>query len=300
MNERDPELEKLYREHSREEPPPALDAVRPDVPRRFAAIVGRLMEKDPAARYQRPAELVGDLAACAEAEGVRLPVGFADHVARVTLSRLRAEVRVTPHVLHALTWLRGPKAVASSSPLDRIRASLECTDLLRFFEPNVYSASHVPNGKPAPDLFLYAAAQMDVPPRDCMVVEDSRAGIAAACAAGMRVLGFAGGSHCGHQRPHRADADVREQHAGERGRVERREEEDEGGQRHDLRGEEEDERRERLPEPDGAAVARRQHEAVEDAVLLLGHPSTGEAEERGEHDRDPQEAVRRVVSRARR
>jgi serine/threonine-protein kinase len=58
-----------------QEPPPAIDGLRPDVPRRFAAILARLMEKDPADRHQRPAELVADLVAFAEAEGLRLPGG---------------------------------------------------------------------------------------------------------------------------------------------------------------------------------------------------------------------------------
>jgi beta-phosphoglucomutase-like phosphatase (HAD superfamily) len=55
----------------------------------------------------------------------------------------------------------------------------------------------VANGKPAPDLFLFAAKEMAVPPGRCVVIEDSLAGIAGARAAGMKVLGFYGGSHCG-------------------------------------------------------------------------------------------------------
>ena len=63
-----------------------------------------------------------------------------------------------PHVAHALTWLRGPKSVASSSTHDRVRVSLE-TRARRFFERNMFSASEVPYGKPAPDLLLHAAEQ---------------------------------------------------------------------------------------------------------------------------------------------
>jgi len=100
-----------------------------------------------------------------------------------------------PHVAYALTWLRGPKCVASSSALERISASLEITGLARFFEPNLFSASVVPNGKPAPDLLLYAARRMRARPADCLVVEDSPAGVTAAVKAGMRAIGFVGGSH---------------------------------------------------------------------------------------------------------
>lgn len=157
--------------------------------------VGLRVTPEIVARYftgRRPTDMFAEIQA---ATGVKLPIGFADHVARVTLNRLRAELRTTPHVLHALTWLRGPKAVASSSPFDRVRASLECTDLLRFFEPNIFSASHVPNGKPAPDLFLHAAGCTGKKPADCIVVEDSPAGVAAAVAAGMTAIGFVGGGH---------------------------------------------------------------------------------------------------------
>jgi HAD superfamily hydrolase (TIGR01509 family) len=102
-----------------------------------------------------------------------------------------------PHAAYALTWLRGPKCVASSSALDRIRTSLETTDLLRFFEGHLFSASDVRHGKPAPDLFLRVAQRMRVEPSQCIVVEDSPAGVTAAATAGMNPIGFVGGSHAG-------------------------------------------------------------------------------------------------------
>lgn len=140
---------------------------------------------------RRPADMI----AMVETAGKRkLPASFAARLAGATLNRLRAEVRAMPHAAYALTWLRGPKCLASSSPLDRVRVSLETTGLTRFFEC-IFSASDVPAGKPAPDLFLHAAAQMQVEPQDCIVVEDSAAGVTAATAAGMTAIGFVGGSH---------------------------------------------------------------------------------------------------------
>ncbi len=126
--------------------------------------------------------------------GRKLPPDLPANVAAETLRRLRAELRAVPHAVHAMTWIRGPKAVASSSSPERIRLSLETTDLLRFFEPRLFSASEVPKGKPAPDLFLLAAQRLQVRPADCIVVEDSAAGVAAARAAGMRPIGFVGRS----------------------------------------------------------------------------------------------------------
>jgi HAD superfamily hydrolase (TIGR01509 family) len=147
------------------------------------------------ARYftgRRPADM---FAAVEAATRRKLPANFGAVVAAATLRRFRAELRTTPHMVYALTWLRGPKCVASSSTLDRIRVSLETTDLIRFFEPHLFSASDVPHGKPAPDLLLHAAAKMRVNPADCIVVEDSAAGVAAAHAAGMTPIGFVGGTH---------------------------------------------------------------------------------------------------------
>jgi beta-phosphoglucomutase-like phosphatase (HAD superfamily) len=89
--------------------------------------------------------------------------------------------------------------VASSAPYERIRLSLETTDLIRFFDPYLFSAADVARGKPAPDLLLYAATRMRKKPAECIVVEDSPVGVAAGVAAGMTVIGFVGGSHAGGQ-----------------------------------------------------------------------------------------------------
>lgn len=77
-----------------------------------------------------------------------------------------------------------------------IRHGLTCAGLYDQFTPHIFSASQVSRGKPAPDLFLFAAGQMQAAPSRCVVIEDSLAGVAAAVAAGMPVLGFHGGSHC--------------------------------------------------------------------------------------------------------
>jgi HAD superfamily hydrolase (TIGR01509 family) len=93
-------------------------------------------------------------------------------------------------VLDALTI---PYCVASSGTHEKMQLTLGLTGLRRRFEGRIFSTTEVANGKPAPDLFLHAASQMKVSPTRCVVVEDSKFGVAAARAAGMRVLGFAGG-----------------------------------------------------------------------------------------------------------
>ena len=86
--------------------------------------------------------------------------------------------------------------MASSSEPPRIRHSLTLAGILHHFEPHIFSATQVKHGKPAPDLFLLAAESMGAAPARCLVIEDSVAGVTAARAAGMTVLGFTGGSHC--------------------------------------------------------------------------------------------------------
>ncbi|MFC3326911.1 HAD family hydrolase [Mesorhizobium cantuariense] len=114
------------------------------------------------------------------------------------MRRFREELKPIPGVKEMLPKLGLPFCVASSGTLDRIRYALDVTGLLGLMEPHLFSAAMVPRGKPAPDLFLHAAASMRANPRKCLVVEDSPAGIAAARAAGMRVFAFTGGAHAGN------------------------------------------------------------------------------------------------------
>ena len=105
-------------------------------------------------------------------------------------------LEATPHIGEALTQIALPVCVASSGPPEKISASLNRVGLYDRFAPHIFSAVQVRHGKPAPDLFLFAAEQMQISPARCLVIEDSVAGIAGAIAAGMTVLGFHGGSHC--------------------------------------------------------------------------------------------------------
>jgi beta-phosphoglucomutase-like phosphatase (HAD superfamily) len=85
--------------------------------------------------------------------------------------------------------------VASSSDLDRVALSLKVTGLAPYFDDRIYTAQMVAHGKPAPDLFLYAADKMGAQPVRTLVIEDSVSGVQAAKAAGMMVWGFVGGGH---------------------------------------------------------------------------------------------------------
>lgn len=103
------------------------------------------------------------------------------------------ELRPVEGVPEALGRIRTPVCVASSGTHEKIRFSLSLTGLLARFEGAVFSVEDVARGKPAPDLFLHAAAQMGRRPSHCAVVEDSASGVRAGQAAGMAVFAFAGG-----------------------------------------------------------------------------------------------------------
>lgn len=127
--------------------------------------------------------------------GIETDIDFLEHMRSALFARFRNELKAIDGMGETLDRLDVPRCVASSSQPERIRYSLGLTGLLGRLEPHIFSATMVKNGKPAPDLFLHAADQMQAAPENCIVIEDSPAGIAAAKAAGMRVFAFTGGSH---------------------------------------------------------------------------------------------------------
>ena len=104
-----------------------------------------------------------------------------------------AHLRPVDGIADALDRIPTPTCVASSGGFPKIRANLARTGLLPRFDGRISSATEVEHGKPAPDLFLLAAARMGADPARCVVVEDSPYGVQGARAAGMRALGYAGG-----------------------------------------------------------------------------------------------------------
>ena len=134
-------------------------------------------------------------AAYVERHGREPETGFFEGLVetRRSLRHLLEPVRGAADAVSALSM---PKAVASSSRAEFLDGKMRRTGLFDFFAPHIYSADRVAHGKPAPDIFLYAADQLGVAPSRCLVIEDSENGVKAGCAAGMIVWGFLGGGHC--------------------------------------------------------------------------------------------------------
>lgn len=145
---------------------------------------------------------LGSLAKVVRSEfGIDIDPPFLANMREVLYARFRSELKPVAGVAAAIDSLKAAGVaccVASSSQRERIELSLSVTGILTRLAPHIFSATMVENGKPAPDLFLHAARQMGFQPSQCLVIEDSPAGIRAAQAARMRVLAFTGGSHTQH------------------------------------------------------------------------------------------------------
>jgi HAD superfamily hydrolase (TIGR01509 family) len=136
--------------------------------------------------------------------GRELPVDFETQVKATTLQFHAGDLKAIANVAEAIAAIALPKCVASSGTPEKIRHGLDCANLYDVLAPHIFSATQVKRGKPAPDLFLFAAEQMRAAPGRCLVIEDSVPGVTGARTAGMTVLGFHGGSHCQRPRRHAA------------------------------------------------------------------------------------------------
>lgn len=123
----------------------------------------------------------------------KLPTVFLDRLQEKTFDCFRHSLQAVAGVhetLKALSEMPVKICVASSGSFEKMALTLGLTGLEHYFTGNIFNASQVKRGKPYPDLFLFAAAQMDVDPARCLVVEDSLPGVQGAVAAGMAVLAY--------------------------------------------------------------------------------------------------------------
>ena len=129
------------------------------------------------------------LVLAAEIRGRALPERFGEEWDAALFEALRNEVKPSPGVVDALRLLTIPYCAASNGMPDRVRVTLGSAGLLPTFDGRIFTSADVANPKPAPDLFLHAAASMKVAPAECVVIEDTTTGVRAA---GMRVFGYIG------------------------------------------------------------------------------------------------------------
>lgn len=130
-----------------------------------------------------------------ELTGHQFPADADDDIWAETKALFTEQLTQTRDLAAFLSSLKAKRCVASSSSLERIHHSLDVTGLAPFFGDAIFSSSMVKRGKPAPDIFLFAAEKMDADPANCVVIEDSPFGVEGAVAAGMAALGYTGGGH---------------------------------------------------------------------------------------------------------
>ena len=134
-----------------------------------------------------------------EKYGEKISDDFFDDLVNKTTASYQDTLKSIPNIHYVMQYLvanKTQRCIASNATSDRLSSVLAIAKLDTYFKSeHVYSASMVKRGKPEPDLFLHAADRMKVKPKNCLVVEDSMAGIAAAKAAKMPVIGFLGGTH---------------------------------------------------------------------------------------------------------
>jgi HAD superfamily hydrolase (TIGR01509 family) len=133
------------------------------------------------------------LQAIQERLGGDLPDGWQELLDRRYRAAFEAELTPVDGVVEALDRIAIPTCVASGGSHEMLRHTLGLTGLYERFQGRIFSAGEVAEGKPAPDLFLHAAARLGAEPAACAVVEDSRYGVQAARAAGMLAFGYTGG-----------------------------------------------------------------------------------------------------------
>nr|WP_299243159.1 HAD-IA family hydrolase [uncultured Halomonas sp.] len=132
-----------------------------------------------------------------------LPQDALRHIERTIDARLATDLQAIERVAETIEGLGLPLAIVSNSGRQRVTISLECTGLSQCLGGvPLFTAEQVERPKPAPDVYQLAARSLECSPQDCLVVEDSVAGVTAAHAAGMTVIGFIGASHieAGHDR----------------------------------------------------------------------------------------------------
>lgn len=137
---------------------------------------------------QRGAPMSRQIASVAALCAQTLPADFETAVRTRMAGYFQAHLQPIAGALQLVQGLQLPFCVASNGPRHKIELVLGLTGLLPWFEGRIFSAYDIGAWKPAPDLFLHAAAQLGFAPADCAVVEDSASGIAAGLAAGMRVF----------------------------------------------------------------------------------------------------------------
>lgn len=130
-----------------------------------------------------------------EESGIQFPKTFTEELLRDVAIAVKTNLQAVPGMHELVSSIDFPKSVVSNSTLKQVEISLEITHMTEFFGNRHFTFDQVERPKPAPDVYLLALEKLSLTPKDCWAIEDSRAGVMAADAAGIKVIGFLGASH---------------------------------------------------------------------------------------------------------
>lgn len=133
-----------------------------------------------------------------EKHGAVIPADIVQLYIQVANKKMDIDLEIPEGVIEVLDFAQHnfQICVASNGERNNVIKSLSVTNLKRFFsDEHIFTKIQVERPKPAPDLFLFAAENMGAAPNECIVIEDSEAGVRAGVAAGMHVIGFTGCAH---------------------------------------------------------------------------------------------------------
>lgn len=160
----------------------------------MTSVYGVEMEIEEAVKLFSGRQMRQTLKYLEELSGTTFPDNFEQEFRKKAYDEFRKGVQPIPGVKELLENLKLPFCVASSGPREKIELNLGLTGLQQFFPPEkIFSSYDINSWKPEPGIFLHAAAIMGYLPEDCVVVEDSLAGVQAAVAGGFRVYGLTNG-----------------------------------------------------------------------------------------------------------
>lgn len=125
--------------------------------------------------------------------GKKLPDTFESEYRKKSFEAFKTQVKPMDGVVAFIEKLKIPYCVASSGPEDKIRLNLKVAGLLEKFENKIFSSYQINSWKPDPGIFLHAAKEMGFDVQDCIVIEDSKAGVISGVRGGFKVYGFANG-----------------------------------------------------------------------------------------------------------
>lgn len=154
----------------------------------MAKSFGLIMDPDYALKQlsgKSPKEMIHFLE---KSSGQRLPVNFEAEYRKLSYQAYKLGTKPIPGIIELLDKLKMPYCVASGGPMQKILLNLELAGLLKYFKDRIFSSYDINSWKPEPDIFLYAAKQMNFKPSECAVIEDSISGVEAATKGGFDVF----------------------------------------------------------------------------------------------------------------